>query len=121
RFHDERRHLAVFRYEQLVDSQFGSLEAALDMRLDGLAAVPATLERVVRTKRYGAWREWFTPNDVDALRPAVSPYLNRYYPDSNWDLSPSPRLDPEHGSHYVERIINERRALLDLPPLPGAR
>ena len=110
----------MFRYEQLVDSQFADLEAALDLRLAGSATVPPALERVVRTKRYGAWRDWFTREDVDALREAMTPYLGRYYPSADWDLKPSPRLDPDEGSRYVERIVAERRALESLPPLPEA-
>jgi hypothetical protein len=121
RFHDARPRLAMFRYEDLVDSRFASLEAALDMPLGGSATVPPALERVVRTKRYGAWRHWFTREDVDTLRPAMTPFLDRYYPDGDWDISPSPHLDSAQGSDYVERIVNERRALLDLPPLPCAR
>lgn len=117
-FHEERPYLAVFHYEQLVDSRFESLETALDMRLGGSAAVPSELNRVVRTKGYGAWRHWFTSGDIASLRPAVRPYLDRYYPSAGWDLDPSPRLDPEEGSNYVERIVNERRALLGVPPLP---
>lgn len=117
-FHDERGHLAVFQYEQLVDSRFESLEAALGMPLGGPAAVPAALARVVRTKRYGAWRTWFTAEDVESLRPAMTPWLDRYYPSADWELDPSPRLDPAEGSHYVERIINERRALSGIPPVP---
>jgi hypothetical protein len=120
RFHDERPRLAVFRYEQLVDGQFDPLEAALRIPLAGAAEVPAGLERVVRTKTYGAWRKWFAPEDVRSFRPVVADYLGRYYPSADWDLDPAP-LDPAHGSVYVERIINERRALLSLPPLPGAR
>lgn len=118
RFHDDRLDLTVFRYEQLVDSQFDALEAALGLPLRGSATVPPTLERVVRTKRYGAWRDWFTAQDVDALRAVITPYLDRYYPSADWNLNPSPSLDPEQGSRYVERIINERRALDRRPPLP---
>lgn len=121
KFHDERRHLAVFRYEQLVDRRFETLESALGLPLKGSATVPPSLGRVVRTKRYGAWRDWFTPEDVEAFRPAMTPYLDRYYPGANWDLDPSPRLDPDEGSGYFERIVNERRALDRLPPLPVAR
>jgi hypothetical protein len=121
RFHDERPHLAVFRYEQLVDSRFDALEAALGMPLGGSAAVPPALNRVVRTKGYGAWRDWFTPEDVASLRPAMQPFLDRYYPSADWDLSPSASLDADDGSRYVERIIDERRTALGLPLLPAQR
>lgn len=109
RFHDQRPTLPVFRYEQLVDEDFGSLEAVLGFPLGGSAAVPSTLQRVVRTKSYGAWRNWFTPEDVETLGPVLTPYLERYYPGAQWNLASSPSIKPEHGSLFVERVIDERR------------
>jgi len=117
-FHHERPRLPVFRYEQLVEGAFGALEAILGIPLGGSAQVPSVLGRVVRSKAYGAWRNWFTRVDVDALRPLLQPYLDRYYPGADWDLAASPRLDPGDGSVYAGRVIDERRALAGLPPLP---
>ncbi|PSJ36926.1 sulfotransferase family protein [Allosphingosinicella deserti] len=117
-FHDRRPQLPVFRYEQLVDEEFGPLEEILGISLDGAASVPEALQRVVRTKRYGAWRNWFTPEDCDTLRPLFQPYLDRYYPTARWDLGTSAQLNPKYGSVYAERVINERRVLWGLAPLP---
>ncbi|HEX8466488.1 MAG TPA: hypothetical protein VF620_01635 [Allosphingosinicella sp.] len=116
-FHAERPRLPVFRYEQMVDGVFQAVEDVLGFPLSGSSAVPPDLQRVVRTKGYGTWRDWFTPSDVDSIRPILQPYLDRYYPAADWDLSPSPSLNPDHGSRYVEGLMNERRALLDLPAL----
>jgi hypothetical protein len=121
RFHRERPEIPVFRYEQMVDGRFDDLETIVGLPLGGAPTVPPDLQRVVRTKSYGAWREWFTPEDVDALRPLLQPYLDSYYPDASWELGPAPRLDPKYGSAYVESIINERRGLWGLEPLPAAR
>jgi hypothetical protein len=117
RFHDERPNLPVFRYEQLVDEEFEPLETILGLSLGGVATVPRELKRVVRTKGYGAWRDWFTPDDVERLRPILEPYCERYYPNAEWCLNASPKLDPKYGSLYVESVINERRALSGLPLL----
>lgn len=117
RYHERQPALPVFRYEQLVDGEFEPLEAILGFSLGGAATVPSELQRVVRTRSYGAWRNWFTPEDVDTLRPIFLPYLERYYPGAEWDLAHSPAIDPDHGSIYVERVINERRTLSGLPPL----
>ena len=119
-FHAERPQLPIFRYEQLVDGCFETLEAILRLPLAGSATLPPILGRVVRTKGYGAWRNWFTPADVAELRPMLQPYLDRYYPAADWDLSQAPALDPSFGSRYVERVINERRASWGVPPLPNA-
>jgi hypothetical protein len=119
RFHGERPRLHVFRYEQLIEERFEELEGFLGVRLTGSATLPPLLRRVVRTKSSGAWRRWFTPGDVAAFQPIFRPYLDHYYPAADWDLGGPRRLDPELGSLYVERVINERRALWGLSPLPS--
>lgn len=117
-FHASRPRLPVFHYEQMIDGQFEPLEDILGFPLKGSHTVPPALERVVRTKARGTWRNWFTPSDVDAIRPILQPYLDRYYPKADWDLDSAPRIDSNHGSRYVVRLINERRASLDLAALP---
>ncbi len=118
RFHAERPHLPVFFYEDLVDGRFAALERSLAVTLAGNATVPEALRRVVRTKAYGAWRDWFTREDAEALRPLLAPFMERYYPGSDWDLNPRPRIEPEHASLYARRLMDERRALSGLPALP---
>jgi hypothetical protein len=75
------------------------------------------LRRVERTRRYGAWRDWFTPEDVEALRPSLQPYLDRYYRGGDWSLNEAPRIEPDHSSRYVERVVDEKRRLMGLVPL----
>jgi hypothetical protein len=118
-FHAERPHLRPFHYENLVDGRFAALEEALGFPLTGSATVPDMLRRVVRTKGYGAWRNWFTPEDVDSLRPLLDPFLDRYYPDADWHLEASPAIDADHGSHYARQLMDERRAMSGLPALPA--
>lgn len=118
RFHDARPQLRAFRYEQMVKGDFGAAEEILGLPLTGTATVPGGLQRVARTKAEGSWRHWFTRGDVERFRPIVQPFLDRYYPQADWDLSADPVLDPLYGSQYVERVMNERRAWSGLPPLP---
>jgi hypothetical protein len=118
-FHEKRPHLFVFHYEDLVEERFAALERTLGFPLAGSAAVPDLLWRVVRTKVHGAWRHWFTPGDVETLRPVLAPFLDRYYPGADWDLSPRPNISSEHASVYVRRLLDERRAMSGLGPLPA--
>ena len=118
-FHAERPLLPVFQYEDLVDQRFGRLEEIVGFPLSGAAAVPDNLKRVVRTKGAGAWRNWLTPEDIGVLRPLLAPYMEAYYPGGDWDLSEAPAIRPEHASLYVTRLIDERRALTGLPPVPA--
>jgi hypothetical protein len=115
-FSADRVRLFLFKYEDMVDRRFGSLEKYLGVPLKGQAAVAPEFARVIRTRNYGSWRDWFTSEDVEYLRPVVQPFLDRYYPEAAWELSQAPCILAEFGSRYVEQIVNERRASLMLPP-----
>lgn len=119
-FHDGHPDLFVCKYEDMIDGRLAGLEDYLGLRLSGDGSVPAELGRVVRTKGYGNWRDWFTAGDAEALRPVLRPYLERYYGGDGWELSARPSIPAEFGSGYVERIVNERRASVNLPPLDAA-
>ncbi len=115
-FHDRREDIFLFEYEAMVDGRFGALEEYVGAPLRGAATVAPELHRVTRTRGYGNWRDWFTPEDIEYLRPVMQPFLDRYYGGAGWELNPSPAVAAEHGSRYVERIVNDRRAVLKLPP-----
>ncbi|MDX6767238.1 MAG: hypothetical protein SFU85_10660 [Candidatus Methylacidiphilales bacterium] len=108
----------VFRYEDFVDGRTEGLSAFLGIPIHNRVEVPQELARVRRTKQRGDWRHWFIPGDVDKLRPWLQKPLAEHYPGSDWELSPAPHINPGHASGYVRRIVNERRALDGLPPLP---
>lgn len=98
----------VYRYEQLVQSDFAPLECHLGIALPERINVPKTYNRVIRTKGYGSWRDWFTPTDVDYIKPLVSTWLSRYdYDVNDWELNDTPSIAPEHCSVYFERLVQE--------------
>ncbi|QAY79526.1 hypothetical protein [Sphingosinicella sp. BN140058] len=114
-FHDRRPDIQVFRYEDLVANRFAGLEAYLGFPLGGTDAVTPELGRVLRTRGAGAWRNWFTPEDIPQLEPLLQPYLDRYYPNADWRLAEAPSVERRHASDYVLRIANEQRVGLGLP------
>jgi len=70
--------------------------------------VPDHKLRVVRSKRYGNWRDWFTPEDVDLYRPRLRAILERFgYPDE-WELNDKPAIDHREGAGYVEALVYGR-------------
>lgn len=115
-FHEQHAALFLFKYEDMIDQRLKLLAQYLNLTLNGTASVAPELNRVMRTKNYGGWRDWFTTEDVEYLRPVLQSFLDRYYPGADWKLRASPSIDPEHGSLYIQRIVNERRAKLKLTP-----
>jgi len=101
--------MIVFRYEDLVDSRFDDLNAALGLELAGETRVPEKHQRVARTRGYGNWRRWFTAEDVEFFRPILSRYLAimGYDPD-DWALEPVDRLPSAEGSGYMEKLYTRR-------------
>ena len=71
--------------------------------------VPAGLQRVVRSRRAGNWRDWFCPEDVAHYRPLFAPYMERFGYGDDWTLSPEPRIPAEEGSEYVLELARQRR------------
>ena len=100
----------------MIDRRLEGLEGYVGVKLRGDASVAAELARVVRTKGYGGWKDWFTAEDVNYLRPVLQPFLDRFYRGADWELNASPSLPAEFGSGYVERIVNDRRASANLSP-----
>ena len=101
----------LYRYEDFVSGNFSPLEEYLGFTIAGKAEVPGNLRRVVRTKGYGDWRNWFTEADVDTYRKVVSPWLEKYGYDANdWQLNAAPVIDASHCSEYFLRLVSEQRA-----------
>ena len=103
----------ILRYEDYVDGKLEAVNKYLKLNLTIADKVPE--KRVVRSRAYGNWKNWFTPEDIDYFRSSYLTYMNQFgYPDT-WDLNDVPVIDPETSSRYVRRLINEAsetRALL---------
>lgn len=101
----------LLRYEELVDGAVEALSAYLGIALTGEPAeVPGDHSHVTRTRSYGGWRHWFTPQDVNLYSPLMQGFLDKYGYDMSWELDPAPRILPEHCSEYVRRTVARRRA-----------
>ena len=118
-FADTHPDLIQIRYEDLVDGNLASLSETLGLSLGSQADVGPELQRVVRTRSYGNWADWFTEADIELFRPLLQPYLDRHYPEADWNLKSVPRIAPEHASRYVLRILSDRRRVLGLGPWPA--
>jgi hypothetical protein len=100
----------VYKYEDLVEGRFEAVASFASLSADRMKPnVPATLRRVVRSRRAGNWRDWFTPEDVEHYRPLFASFMSRHGYADDWTLNAAPRIDPKEGSEYVMRLARERR------------
>ncbi|MEO6871265.1 MAG: hypothetical protein ABI233_03485 [Chthoniobacterales bacterium] len=98
----------VVRYAAFMQNDLTGLEDYLGFNLSTQREV-GEYGRTRRSASFGNWREFFTPEDVDLLRPQVGDLLVEMgYPD--WELRPVQQLNPEHFSGYLAKLIDEARA-----------
>ncbi len=107
----------LFKYEDYVDHNFDLLEDFLGVRIKSDPKVPKQFRRVIRSKAHGFWRHWFTERDMEHYRPLFQPFLERYGYADDWLLGDPREINPDHCSHYVRKIINERREAEHLTPV----
>lgn len=97
----------VFRYEDYIDGKMKDLENYLGLRLESGAEIPSNFEKVARSKKYGNWRNWFTPEDIDFYRPLMKSYMDKFGYADEWELAIHPEMDPNFGSRYISKIVQE--------------
>jgi hypothetical protein len=116
-FHEAFPDAFVYRYEAMVENDYGTLADYLDLPAEAMRPViPPVLNRVVRTRRAGNWRHWFCDEDVAHYRPLLADYMERYGYGDDWTLADDPHIERDECSGYVERLVRERRG--EAVPLP---
>lgn len=106
-FLEFRRHHTGFfhyRYEDFVRGDTKCLEEFLGFALAGDADVERGLERVVRTKKSGDWKNWFTEQDISFFRPVFEHYMIETGYAADWALPERQKIPHAYGAAYVEKI-----------------
>ncbi len=95
------------KYETFMQGGLSGLESYLSVQLSSKREV-GEFSRTRRSASWGNWREFFTPEDVELLRPLTEQLLTEMgYPD--WQLQPVEHLNPEHFSRYLVKLMREAR------------
>ena len=97
----------MYRYEDMVDKKFDTLNAYLGFETKTDAEVPSGTgkEKVVRKKSYGDWRYWYTEADVALFKPAYTPYMEAVgYDCDDWEISDQPVIELEFSFQYMQSL-----------------
>lgn len=105
----------VFLYEDFVDGKTEELSKYLGIEIKPAPVVQGAGNRVTRSARYGDWKQWFTPQDVEAFRPSMDPFLRRFGYPTDWTLDPNPKIEAKHCTLYADRL-REQVLQSDRPP-----
>lgn len=107
--HNEKLNYLILRYEDFINNNLQSLEDYLGIQLTEERSVDQFNNRVLRTASYNNWKSYFLQSDLDAFKA-----LHQHEMDAmgyqDWELLQTPELNPEHGSLYMSRILNEAEA-----------
>lgn len=97
----------ILPYEYMVDGNLGGLNNYLGFETVLDREVPHKFSRVVRSKGYGNWRNWFTEEDIEFYKDTIGPFISKYCSHvDDWNISNSPQLEPSKGSEYMQRLFN---------------
>ena len=100
----------LFKYEDMIDGNFESLNEYLGFAVKADGEVPASTgkAKVVRKKASGDWRQWFTEQDVELFKPAYKNYMELIGYDLNdWVLEENPVIEPEYSSIYMQNLLRK--------------
>ena len=95
----------LFKYEDMVSGKYAGLNRYLGFEVEKDGQVPEAYGKVVRKRASGDWRHWFTEEDVEVFKPAYLPYMEIIgYDRNDWALSPTPAIEPEYSSVYMQSL-----------------
>jgi hypothetical protein len=104
----------LFKYEDMVAKNFSDLNEYLGFSVDQDAEVPVSTgkAKVVRKKKTGDWRHWFTETDVPLFMPVYQSYMELIgYDCADSVLSSNPTIEPKYSSMYMKGL--QKRKPLD--------
>lgn len=107
-FLEEYDDFFILKYEDFIDNRLDELEKYLGFKLTGNSEVKKDFQRVVRTKAYNNWKNWFTEEDVKYFKPLFKNFMEKYDYGDDWTLNETKVILPEHCSGYVYRIVTEK-------------
>lgn len=108
---DRRPDAFVIRYEDFIRGMTDELSEAVGLRVPGPpSALGQHNAENHRRGGSGAWRHWFTEQDVEEHREFFDPYLEKHGYDRTWDLADVPTIDPAVSSEHIRRNADRLRA-----------
>ncbi|MEO5377114.1 MAG: sulfotransferase domain-containing protein [Magnetococcus sp. DMHC-6] len=113
------KNIFILRYEDFIENRLQPLTDYLEFSLTERRDVGTEFDRTRRSSGCNNWKNFFIPADLDKFKQLHGEEMEEMgYTD--WQLTPTTSLNPEHGSLYLERILQEAVMRLDAKNAPDA-
>jgi hypothetical protein len=96
----------VLRYEDFITRQLQPLEEYLGLTLSGERTVGQFNNRIRRTASCDNWKSFFLKSDIEAFKTLHHTEMETMG-FRDWETADTPSLNPEHGSVYLKRLLDE--------------
>lgn len=106
----------LLSYESFIDRDLNALSKYLGITVNKDFYITKEYSRVTRTKLYGDWKNWFTPGDINLIRPMIKDALAGTLYDDDWQLNQEQKISPVNGTEYISKLVEERRQTFGLQP-----
>lgn len=107
-------------YEDFVAKNYSELSDYLGLKLEGNKAKNESwLGHITRSKSNGAWRDWYTEEDVEFIRPMFKPYMDHFGYEDDWDIPAKQSIDSKTASEYVVDRYAKRKKEFSLMSSSG--
>jgi hypothetical protein len=104
----------LIHYEDFIDGKIGALESYVGSNIIGSVQVEDKFQRVVRSRGYGDWKNWFTSKDKKFLDDKFKDFYIKfgYAPE---ETKSAPTIDRDLSINYIVKVINEGRERRGIP------
>jgi hypothetical protein len=93
----------VLKYEHMVDGNIQNLREYLVLEIDPVMEIPHELKRVARSKRYGEWKQWFLPSDLEILMPLFKNYMDAFGYAEGQPAELGSAIDSLTSSEFIQK------------------
>lgn len=102
------------RYEDYIVAPEQCLFSRLSLDYDHNAKenIPSRHNYGRRRGSRGDWQDWFTPEDVELLKPLLQDFIKTHGYESSWILSPNPTISRDHTIKFIITAHQKNKEML---------
>lgn len=102
-WHDRNKNALIYKYENFVMRKFEDLSIFTEEKIFYEHSQKVVFPAIKRNGKFGEWKNWFTPEDVNFFRPRMEKFMERYGYPLDWNLPENQKINPTTSIDYIKR------------------